>query len=56
MEPVFFSFFILENYGKIYVKSTLKLKNILDPEGQVFSLNKKTNLFGKHKPRTYSPL
>ena len=33
----------------------MKLKNILDPGGRVFSLSKKENLFGKRKPRTYSP-
>ena len=33
----------------------MKLKNILEPEGQVF-LNKKTNLFWKHEPWTLLPI
>ena len=37
--------------------STLKLKNILHPGGQVFSFNKKKQgYFEIKKPRTYSAL
>ena len=47
MKPDFFHKIIVPVFllKKRNIKSTLKLKNILDPEGEIFSLNKKTNLF-----------
>ena len=41
MEPVFFSFLL----NKRSIKNTMKFKNILDPEGQIFSLKKMDKLF-----------
>ena len=51
MEPVLFLFYLIRLQRKCFllkkrnIKSTMKFKNILDPEGQVFSLNKMDKIF-----------